>query len=389
LLEIVALAAGLAASPSSPLVPPSELESIEEELLRDAAPAPASPPAAGRQGAGPDISLTFDGAVAAFSQAEPPQTGNHDPRRPGFNFQQLELGIEAPVDPYFAFKSFTVFSQFGVEVEEAYVTTLELPFNLQARAGQFLTRFGRINATHPHTWDFADQTLVIGKFMGAEGNRGMGAEAAWLAPLPWFVEAIGSLTDAAGEATARSFYGATDLGVRSPLDLQATGALRQFFPLGPDWSLAWGLSAANGPNPSGRSNRTDILGTDLYLKYRPLEPGAEHAFHLTVETIQRRRQYPGTLLADTGAYAAAVWRFDRQWDAGIRLDAVEGVSGDPLDPDWSRTRYRGAASLTHRPSEFSRLRLQGSADYPQWRDPVYAAFLALEVTVGAHGAHAF
>ena len=54
------------------------------------------------------------------------------------------------VDPYFRFDSNLVFSQFGVEIEEAYATTLDLPANLQVRAGQFLTRFGRINATHPH-----------------------------------------------------------------------------------------------------------------------------------------------------------------------------------------------------------------------------------------------
>ncbi len=374
---------------------PEDLEAIEE-LLEDSPPqrpttgaGRAATAAAPRQSLNPDMSLTFDGAAAAFSQTDSLMTGAHDPRSNGLNFQQLELGVESNVDPYFAFKSFIVFSQFGVEVEEAYATTLELPWNLQARAGQFLTRFGRMNATHPHTWDFVDQPLVLGKVMGGENNRGLGGELSWLVPLPWYTEVVGSLTDAAGEATARSFFGSTNLGVQSPLDLQATGALEQFFPFGRDWSLAWGVSAASGPNPSGRANRTDLYGTDVYLKYRPLEPGAEHGMTLTLEAINRRRQQPGTVLVDTGGYIAGVWRFDRFWDAGVRADIVEGLAGDPLDADWIAPRYRGAASVTYRPSEFSRLRLQGNADFPTWQQPIYGAFLALEVTVGAHGSHAF
>ena len=59
-------------------------------------------------------------------------------------------------------------AEFGVEVEEAYLTTLALPANLQVRASQFLTRFGRLNSTHPHAWDFTDQPLVNGRFFGGE-----------------------------------------------------------------------------------------------------------------------------------------------------------------------------------------------------------------------------
>lgn len=390
MLDLVSMAAGIALSAATPDVSPDDLRATTE-LMRESeqtAPPQAAPPS--RTSITPDISLTFDGAVAGFSQSDSFMTGAHDPSMSGFNFQQLELGIESAVDPYFVFKSFTVFSQLGVEVEEAYATTLELPLGLQARAGQFLTRFGRINPTHLHTWDFVDQPLVVGKIMGGEGNRGLGGELSWLAPLPWYAEAVGSMTDAAGAATARSFFGATDLGVRSPLDLQTTGALKQFFPLSEDWSLAWGMSTAHGPNSSGRANRTDLFGTDFYLKYRPLEPGAEHAMTVTLEAINRRRQLPGTVLVDTGGYIATLWRFDRHWDAGLRADIVEGVPGDPLDPDWNGPRYRGAASVTFRPSEFSRLRLQANADFMKWQpQPIYGAFLALETSIGAHGAHAF
>ncbi len=94
----------------------------------------------------PNISLIMDGAVAAFSSDQPLQSGNHDPKATGFTLQQVEMALNSNIDVYMRFDSNIVFSQFGVEIEEAYATTLSLPYDLQARAGQFLTRFGRANS---------------------------------------------------------------------------------------------------------------------------------------------------------------------------------------------------------------------------------------------------
>lgn len=337
----------------------------------------------------PNISVIMDVAAAAFS-SEPDQLGGHDPKANGFNLQQLELAMGAPVDPFLRFDSNLVYSQFGVEIEEAYATSLMAPFDLQARVGQFLTRFGRLNASHPHSWEFVDQPLANGKFFGGEGNRGLGGELSWLAPLPWYVELVGSLTDARGGATARSFWGNDILSVRSPLDTQATASLRQFFPLGPDWSLAWGLNGATGPHGTGRFNRADLLGTDVYLKWRPLTGSTFYVLNWTTEAMTRRRQVPGGLLVDHGGYTSLFWRFAQQWGTALRYELVSGLPGDPLDPDWVGDRGRLSANLTFWPTEFSRFRWQVSMDRASWRpEPVYATFLTVETVTGAHGAHKF
>jgi hypothetical protein len=66
------------------------------------------------------------------------------------------------------------------------------------------------------------------------------------------------------------------------------------------------------------------------------------------------------------------------------------VATDDLDPFWTKDRQRVSAAITLWPTEFSRIRLQGSADLLGWQDnPNYAAFLAFEFSAGAHGAHAF
>ena len=364
----------------------AELQEIEE-ALREPAPASVAPRAVPSMN--PDLSLILDVAGAAFS-GTPDQRGGHDPRKNGFNLQQLELSVGSVVDPYWRFDANLVFSQFGVEIEEAYATSTALPANLQLRAGQFLTRFGRLNPTHPHAWEFVDQPLVLGKFFGGEGNRGLGTELSWLSPLPWYLEVVGSASEAQGAATARSFFGSEDLGVRSLADLQLTGAVKQFFPFGPDWSLAWGLSGAFGPNPTGRDNRSEIYGTDLYLKYRPLRNGDWTTVSLTTEAMARRRQVPGSVLTDEGLYTTLFWRFDQRWAVAARHEAVTGLSDDPLDPEWTGLRQRTSTNLTFWPTEFSRIRLQASADRRAWQPtPVYGVFLAFETVVGAHGAHHF
>ncbi len=390
-----------------------EIAEIERALAADSATsdgesvhsAESSAPVLGPVGAAlanfnPDLSVILDVAAGWFSgEGEAISAGGHDPRKTGLTFQQLELSIGKAVDPYFRFDANLVFSQFGVEVEEAFATTLALPLNLQVRAGQFLTRFGRINATHPHTWAFIDQNFAITRLFGGEGNRGLGLELSWLMPLPWFAELVVSVTDAAGESTARSFLGGGEFDIDSPLDFQATAALKQFFALSDALSLNVGLSATSGPNATGNDNRSDLYGLDFYLRWRPVSGAALRWISLEAEIFWRRRQVPFDLIQDLNAYAQIAWRLADRWSVAARYEwggAAFGSDGettsrDWLDSDWTRDRHRVSAAVTFHPSEFSRLRLQGARDHaPSLApSPVWSVFVAAEFFVGAHAAHPF
>jgi hypothetical protein len=393
---------------SAPALDPEEAAALDAALKADASAAPTAGgatsdpgvPSAGRSGTqsmNPDLSVIADVAGAYFSTDDNLQGGDHDPTKTGFNLQQLELSISSVVDPYFRLDANLVFAPDGVEIEEVYATTLDLPWRLQARAGQFLNRFGRLNSTHPHAWDFVDQPFAITRVFGGEGNRGLGVELSWLLPLSWYVELVGSTTDAEGEGTSRSFLGAEERTVNSLGDFEHMLALKQFFPLSDDWSLAWGLSGAFGPNPTGPDQHSQVYGTDLYLKWRPISYQSSQIVSLHAEWIYRRRQTPDGVLQDTEGFAALMWRFAARWAIAARyeygspaVDTDFDRSPDYLDPEWTGARHRVAANGTFWPTEFSRIRLQASVDAPEWqRDPTFALFLALEVVAGAHGAHAF
>ena len=111
------------------------------------------------------MNISFDGLFAlAYSSAndlDHIEVGDHDPQQRGFNARNVELAFDGAVDPYFEGFANIVFkldndNQTDVEVEEAFMQTTSLPFNLQLKAGQFFAAFGRLNPTHPHTWDFVD-----------------------------------------------------------------------------------------------------------------------------------------------------------------------------------------------------------------------------------------
>ena len=340
------------------------------------------------QSMNPDMAVIADFALAWFSEDKNLQSGAHDPKSIGFNLQQLEMSLAASVDHVFGFSANLVFGQAGVELEEAVVTTLGLPVGLQVRAGQFLSRVGRINNTHPHSWDFVDQPFAIGKFYGAEGNRGLGVEISWLTPLPWYFEIAGAAQMPTSGASNRSFLG-NDGKVEGVQDFLYTLTAKQFFSLSSEVGLFWGLSAQFGPNTTGRDTRTQIYATDLYLKYSPAAY-PEMFLSFQAEAFFRQRQVPRDNLFDAVGYAQLVWQIDRHWATGLRGEYGSGVKNDMLDPEWTDNRYRATAQVTWYPSHFSRLRAQGSIDIPKWqKDPIYALFLALEITAGTHPAHSY
>jgi len=361
------------------------------------------------QSMNPDISLVLD-ATAGWSSGESDLRGGHDPNPPGFNLQGLELAMGADVDPFFRVDAAILFSLFGVEIEEIYATSLSLPAQLQMRVGQFKTRFGRLNPTHLHTWKFATQPLVNAKFFGGESLRGMGAELSQLVlPMPGTFRWYLAIQNVAGGSTGRSFIPAQS-DLESWGDLTLSARIEEFVPLSDSWSLLTGLNYAAGRNKTGRHNLTELYGADLYLDWKNVTKGGRQRVGWQTEFMVRRRQVPGDTLEDFGGYSHIFWRPGRYWETGLRYEYVSGIGPetggpsifggtteavDPLDPNWTESRQRGAFQITHYPSHFTKLRLQYSLDHMPYRDGPqtdklnHMIFLQTEFVAGSHGAHSF
>src|SRR5262249_21625703 len=79
------------------------------------------------------------------------ERGDHDPRQRGFSIPNAEVVFDGAVDPYFKGVGNVVFKldqngDTSVELEEAYLLTTSLPWNLQVKGGQQFAEFGRFNS---------------------------------------------------------------------------------------------------------------------------------------------------------------------------------------------------------------------------------------------------
>jgi len=323
----------------------------------------------------PDISAIGSGAlvwnrddVGALSPRRGPvgQPGKVTPL-----FQELELALQAVVDPFARADVYLAFGSEGAGVEEAYVTTLGLPGGLQLRAGTLYAPFGRQNQQHPHVWDFVDGPLAAGRLVAPEALGGPGLDVAWLTPLPWFAElhlAYQETSPVEGEAGRRTFV----------------GRLSQFFNLSEGATIGVGLSGAR-LDEAGAGSWRDLYGADVYLKLR--NPASRAYLALQGELYARRLSGTGDPATDgteLGGYAQAVYRASREWAFGVRWETAPSLAEGRPGPE-----HRFTALASWHPSEFMRLRLQGSYDRLPGGKAGLEALLALQFSIGVHGAHPF
>jgi hypothetical protein len=356
------------------------------------------------------------GSTATEEELESLQGGGHDPHKRGFTVQNVELSISGAVDPHFRgelhlISFIDVEGETAVELEEAFGTTTSLPAGLQVKAGQFFTEFGRHNPTHPHSWEFVDQPVPHTRMFGPDGMRGPGARVSWLLPCELPVELLGTVQNGNGE-TMTSFLGTEEeeqVGgrpwaappVRSPADLVYSGRIQAGADPTPETTALLGLSGAFGPNGTGTSGRTRILGADFTLRWKPL--ANDHGFPFVswrTEALHRRFHAdeflePGLpffaheTLEDAGVTTQAVWGFRRGWTLGARWDWAEGRHGDPDGDPLRDHRTRGSLALTWYGSEYSKLRLQVNRDRSRALGESTSVWLQFEFLLGAHGAHTF
>ncbi len=368
-----------------------------------------------------NISLDAMFALAGSSERhlDHVEVGDHDPQQRGFNARNIELAFDGAVDPYFEGFANIVFkldndNQTEVEVEEAFLQTTSLPFNLQLKAGQFFAAFGRINQMHPHAWDFADAPLVHGLLLGPDGLRGVGAQMSWIVPVPWYSQLLFGVQNGRG-GTGYSFRNPGDGGIffdRRTTDRELRGLQdcvwmprwENSVDLSPTQTVLAGVSGAFGSNETGANSRTQIYGGDFLYKWKSANAEGGFPFVKWQTEVMYRRFEAGRginesfpvmeTFHDWGMYSQVLWGFKKGWVAGIRgdyFDAEDSRFTDSLD---RQSRSRVSANLTWYPTEFSKIRLQYNHDFIDdtffmaGRD-VDSVFLQFEFILGAHGAHKF
>ena len=383
----------------------------ELAAIKAAPPAPVAaieaPPAAAAAGGNangfnPAISVILNGSYSShsldpqhYARAGFPVVGEGGPGPRGLSLGESEVSLASNIDDkFYGQLTLTAESEDGedhVGVEEAFIDTTALPNGFNLRLGRFFSDIGYLNSHHAHTDNFFDRPLAYQAFVGSQYGDD-GAQLRWLAPTDLYFEVGGEIFRGNNYPGGGAEHGGA--GVKT-LFAHAGGDI------GIDSSWLAGLSmlksSANGAADGFSGDSTLYIG-DATWKWAPQGNFKDGGVTVRSEFFVDDRD--GTAIdpiddgeplawhgARRGAYVEGVYRFNRTWDIGYRVDKLwadrDGPYASTFDP------YRNSVELTWRNSEFSLLRLQFSRDEPTADTTDKALTLQYQVSLGAHGAHKF
>ena len=376
-----------------------ELEALAADTSRRAA-GPQQQPVNARLL--PDISVVGD----MIGDLSPDGSTQEDGTR--FGIREVELAMQAAVDPYFRGDVFLGYSDAeGVHIEQAFLTTTAIQ-GIELRLGRFMMPVSKINTTHRHDLHTIEYPWVIQAFLGAEGSKGTGFYLSRIfAPFGFYQEIQLTAVDRFGEPGDALL--AEDAPNKELAGLGFSARLRNYWDLSEAANIEVSASAATGrieqpfdfgllPPAVGVNAvtaRQSLLGADLTFRWRPLQQGLYKSFIAQLELLRQVNErstdpdYQGPNADFDGAYAFARWQLTRRLYLGARYDWLE----DPLSG--GATLNAGSGYLEWFPSEFSKLmvayeRLMPGAPAGTTRpDATNRILLQASFALGPHKPHPF
>jgi len=325
------------------------------------------------------------GLNALFSaQAAPTLDQPYGPK-----FDEAELSAIAVVDPYWTLMANIVFAQDGVDPEEIWGRSTNIP-SVQIKLGKLRGTFGKHGLLHTHAFPFIQAPIVMSNTIGEEGFKDAGLEAAWLTPLPWFAELTGGV------------YQALDVSDNNPLDfgsqrhdnLPWLGHFKNQFDLNDETTLEAGASYLQGRGSDDLVH--SAVGADVTVRNVPARSSNRSGWILQGEWLEKASRVAGSYVAEQrGGYGSFQYRLSQVWWAGIRgehaLDSSTDFMTDGLGVAVAGAVSRGSVNLAWVPSEFSFVRLEYShakadAGVHPTDDRI---LLQVSYTIGFHPAHAY
>ena len=394
-----------------------ELERLQNEPR--AQPAAGQQPPTGTRASNPRLLPDISAVGDLVGDLSPDGSTQEDPNS-RFTVREVEVALQAAVDPYFRGDVFLGISDGeGISIEQAYLTTTALPQQIELRLGRLLLPVGKINVTHRHDLHTVEYPWVAQRFLGAEGLKGTGVTALRVfSPFGFFQEINLAASDRFGEAEE-------GLRTEKPLNKRLSGLaysarLRNYWDLSEAANLEISGTAMTGlreqpitplvaDDPDEPINavgaRQTLVGADLTYRWRPLQQGLYKSFILQAEVMRQANErhpalpggassaptaYLGPARDVTGAYAFARWQTSQRSYLGARYDFVQSYDPD-VDPDLQAA----SAYVEFFPSEFSKLLvgyervLQGGIGSGLAANRVNRILLQATFALGPHRPHPF
>lgn len=376
----------------------------------------------------PAISIVIEGGFASTT-SEPHEysIAGFDVDHPegrvegdGFYAGHNEITFSSNVDDLFFGQATVVVAEHDdeveVELEEAFLQTIGLPYGLSLKAGRQLPIIGYMNEKHLHEDFFIERPLAYQAFLGGHLFDD-GLQASLILPTDLYAEIGG------GIFSGRGYPGTDDDGIGA-----ATAYARVGGDISPSTSWRLGVSGLFA-NPDDRSashghehghdhddddddhhdelafsGDSDTFIAEAKLAWAPDGNSQNKQLEVRGEYFYRNEDGHYDDGEDTpsfdgnahGFYGMVVYKFHRNWSAGVRYDHL--FPEDDIDEDLEETALdaeghdpkAGTLLLQYAPSEFSRIRAGYTlAKLDAHGDTDHRFFLNFMLNLGSHGAHKY
>lgn len=350
------------------------LEDLEKERSQPAQP-PVQPPGSTRPGAPtrgagatfiPNISI-IGNLIGGIGDTKA------TPNRGRVSFRELEIAFQDAVTSKLRYDLFINAEQeedWNVNMEEGYLTATALLKGLNVRAGRIRTPFGKFNRLHPHVWPFITQPSAHTALLGDHGLFADGAVVEYLLPIRGLyanleVGAWRNTPHRHGEAHAEheehegkkgeeheeeeheeegGFTGGEQGAYSARLALGKSFGRNTEVELG--FSRFWGRGEVHD---LGR-RMLALNGIDFTVR-RYGQGYARWLLQMELLAHETQRVFGDTKFRP-GAFLTLARRWNRYWEAGVRLDYTKFPY--PIEG----TTYGGSVFLTRFLTEQTSLRLE-------------------------------
>jgi len=268
----------------------------------------------------PDISVIGNNLGRFISVS-----GDSDRNR--FQLGEFEIGLQQPILPGVRFDAFLAGGAdegFGIAAEEAFVTFSKighLPFG--GYLGQKRLNFGKINAVHPHSRNYADQPAPLANLLGGEALAGNGASVTYLFP---FKNLFANLE--LGLWSTRPGEDGITVGDDPNTTFYPSGAgIHGSFPMARLWlskeigkSGEFELGTSHGYGKSDMGDNIRLSGVDFTFRrfpstFKRLMLQGELFWHNRDDRVGGTGKH-----TRSGYYLLGMWRPDQYKEYGIRYD---------------------------------------------------------------------
>lgn len=331
--------------------------------------------------------------------------GSHDPIHDGFNITGLSLGTDILYNEHFAAYAEGIFTWNHVdgwdsELEEAYAKFLNLPGDIDLKAGRMLAEVGIQNHLHSHAWDFVDAPLTNVRFLGEDGLITEGVELRWTLPTSWNNQLIFSYGNAVSHDHGGEHGGHHEEegddhdeeedehghseemeGVLWNKDIFTARYEVSFWP-SDTRRYVYGASYIHGENNEKQTNH--LYGVDFSYTWLQNEDLGK-MLNWYNEVMLRDVSTEEGSFEEWAFSSSVVWQFSPEWQAALRYDYLEGAT-EPEFPE----RHRLSPSLAKSfaiGSVNSLARIQYNYDHSEERGDDHSFWLQFGFEWGSGDSH--